>query len=684
MKKVFVMMIGTVMAAVLTACGGSTASSGQQEQQIAGGIQGTQREAAEAGSLDEQGLASGEDLSAEGGKPTEDQPVTAADNKENTMEPVRYDPMAEYRKEEKPVLDTERVLVEIEDYRADAQGLTVDLRIENRTKETCSYSINLITLNRCLVTKIDTKDGERDYVADAGEQLQTWFRIPSSEFDKYGLAAVDELTFRLYATSEDDSDGEDDAEENGSFDEEICVYPTGKTKEEIDSGYVMAEEECDFLEDNDEYIFGMLKDPDFKKEDSVGTAYFYAENNTDHLIYLVLSEIYANNIRIKTKVSYITGDQKKDSIMNAWFPVVLPAGAKCIQNLLTDEEIEDNATGAVSDLRFALGVGTEGEEIKYKDIEYHYDGTKTSGTSEVNSEKAEMQERDADIYTDEPVVLSNTDLYTLTATGYRKNKIGFTVDCEIENKADKAYEYDLYTHRPVINQMFFDIDSNHQISSNGSVKIEAGKTAPCELTILSSVLDQFDITVVDRLTFFIKGSSVDDQNAMSEAYNEREHNYKEKDEVIKATQVTVWPTGKTKEEIVGSVAADKEDCTAYVSTDSFALGILKKTNMDNPFGVLTAYIENRTDQELCLELDGIAVNGAQLKSNTSGDTYPKTEILVFPPGEKGFIQIISPDDLEKEGISESVTKLECTVYHKEFAGQKNELAYYSERISCDF
>ena len=82
----------------------------------------------------------------------------------------------------------------------------------------------------------------------------------------------------------------------GSFHEQ-----SGKTKEEIDSGYVMAEEECDFLEDNDEYIFGMLKDPDFKKEDSVGTAYFYAENNTDHLIYLVLSEIYANNIRIKTK-----------------------------------------------------------------------------------------------------------------------------------------------------------------------------------------------------------------------------------------------------------------------------------------------------------------------------------------------------------------------------------------------
>lgn len=679
LKKAFVMMIGTVMAAILAACGGGAASSGQQAQQAAGGIQGTQQAAAEAGSHDGQGLNSGEDLPAEGGEPTEEQAEAVADNEENATKPVRFDPAAEYRKEEKPILDTERVLVEIEDYKADDQGLTVDLRIENRTKKACSYSINLITLNRCLVTGIDTKDGKQEYDAGPGEQLQTWFRIPSSEFDKYGLAAADELTFRLYATSEEDSDGENDAGENGSFDEEICVYPTGKTKEEIASGYIITEEECDFSEDNDEYVFGLLKDPDFKKEDSGGTAYFYAENKTDHLIYLLLTEIYANNNRIKTKVTYTSGEEK---IMNAWIPLALPAGTKCIHNLLTDEEIEDNATGAVSDLRFALGAGAEGEEIKYKDIEYHYAGTETGGTAEVNSDKSEIQELDADIYTDGSVVLSDTDLYTLLATGYRQNKIGFTVVCEIENKANKAYEYDLYTSRPVINQMFFDIDLNHQISSNGSARIEAGKTASCELTIPSSVLDQFGITAVDRLTFFIKGSPVDDQNAMSEADNEGEHKDEEKDEVIKATQVTVWPTGKTKEDIVGSVVVDKEDCTAYVSTDSFELGILKKINMDNPFGVVTAYFENRTDQELYLVLDGIVVNGTQLKK--SGDTYPTTEILQLPPGEKGFEQIISPDDLEKAGISENVTKLECTVYHKKFAAQKNEYAYYSERISCDF
>ena len=55
----------------------------------------------------------------------------------------------------------------------------------------------------------------------------------------------------------------------------------------------------------------------------------------------------------------------------------------------------------------------------------------------------------------------------------------------------------------------------------------------------------------------------------------------------------------------------------------------------------------------------------------------KEIVLCTPPR-------VHPDDLEKAGISENVTKLECTVYHKKFAAQKNEYAYYSERISCDF
>ena len=106
--------------------------------------------------------------------------------------------------------------------------------------------------------------------------------------------------------------------------------------------------------------------------------------------------------------------------------------------------------------------------------------------------------------------------------------------------------------------------------------------------------------------------------------------------------------------------------------------------MNNTDGVIMAYFENKTDQELFLQLDEISVNGTQLISEFEGISDTKKETLELPPLAKGFMPLISPALLEKQEITEDISKLECTVYHKEHPAQGNQFAYYSETISCDF
>ena len=173
-------------------------------------------------------------------------------------------------------------------------------------------------------------------------------------------------------------------------------------------------------------------------------------------------------------------------------------------------------------------------------------------------------------------------------------------------------------------------------------------------------------------------------NAASAAYSEGNFDYEDKDERLEVKTVTVYPTGKTEEEINDAVSVKEEDCAAFVSTENFVLGITKKINRNNTDGVIMAYFENKTDQELFLQLDEISVNGTQLISEFEGISDPKKETLKLPPLAKGFMPLISPALLEKQEITEDISKLECTVYHKEHPAQGNQFAHYSETISCDF
>ena len=51
---------------------------------------------------------------------------------------------------------------------------------------------------------------------------------------------------------------------------------------------------------------------------------------------------------------------------------------------------------------------------------------------------------------------------------------------------------------------------------------------------------------------------------------------------------------------------------------------------------------------------------------------------------KGFVPVLSRNELEKNGIKDGIKELDCTVYHKEHPAQGNQFASYSEKIDCSF
>ena len=183
----------------------------------------------------------------------------------------------------------------------------------------------------------------------------------------------------------------------------------------------------------------------------------------------------------------------------------------------------------------------------------------------------------------------------------------------------------------------------------------------------------------------VYGRAVEDYKAQSAAYEKGDYFYEEKDEKIYDT-VTVYPTGMTDDEISEAISVTEKDCAAYVSGDGFTMGVLKEVNMDNSYGTLTVYFENRTNEELYLTWEEITVNGKRYvyQDDDLDESSGRQVTLSLPPDTRGYMPVLSRDDLGKSGIEGDVKELVCSVYHKEHPAQGSQFASYSEKITCSF
>ena len=530
-------------------------------------------------------------------------------------------------------------------------------------------------------------DDLEEHADDLMEPMEDMAGSEDSEEARAGMTADPEEADAGMTAEEEAAETEDKY-----FSKEFCVYPTGKEGTEIIPAHIDTEDDYEWLIQNDQYVFGIRKSLDDQAADPNGVVGYYLENKSDKELDFVLEKIKVNGIPMFQEDTYYTSytsdsedEAPKKMISNLEERRGIPAGTFCLADILTAKELADNGVGQISDFKCVLKIEDEEyEEIESREVSCQFqDAASSAAGTAASADTAEQ----AGPYITKAVKVSESDLYKMTATGFDQNKMVFTVHCEMENKADKAYEYDFYTFDWEINHHFIEDDREGYFNMviDNSVEVKAGETAACDISIPATSLEAFGIDRVDELQFVVSGRSVEDREAMRAAHDEGDYFYEEKDKTIYDT-ITVHPTGMTDEEINESVSVTEQDCVVYIDGDGFTMGILKDARKDNPYGTLMVYFDNQTNEELYLTWEDVSVNGKLLSyyDEFVGKTYPKQVTLNLKPNTKGFMPVLSRGELKKSGITGDVKELVCTVYHKEHPAQGNQFASYSEKIDCRF
>lgn len=231
-------------------------------------------------------------------------------------------------------------------------------------------------------------------------------------------------------------------------------------------------------------------------------------------------------------------------------------------------------------------------------------------------------------YSTDETVLVDTDDCAMTITGYDTDDpfYGLIVNIRCDNKtSDKTLNFRI--EDAAVN--------GYMMTSIFPESVSAGNSANATLDLVGSELETAGITSVDELELKIR---VYDDEDWSDVYE---------------GTVTVYPTGKTADEIVSpertstdneSVAADDENVT-FVT-----LGL--ERDEDTGTCYLRIYMENKTDKTLTFDLENVAVNGKMI------DPYWAENVL---PGKKAYSTAsFYESDLEDNGITDisQITSIE--------------------------
>lgn len=713
-------MISFLTAALLAACGGTGSNAGNVAKQ--GDVS---RQEETGGSAQDENENPEAEAEEEG----------SGDNAQAQIP----DAGAAYQEGEFTLADTDLYSAVVSGYLADEDGLSVRLKIGNKSDEEYNYNVYGVIVNHGLVNygiKDSTGKDIEELKAGPGENLEAGIRIPAAEFEKYDLNTADELRFTIagYPEKEEDydhtadilADFEDDLEEpedpetaeagmtaaaeeadagmtaaaeaeeteGNYFAKDFCLYPTGKEEKDIIPVRIDTKDEYEWIVQNDQYDFGIRKSLGGQTADPEGAISLYLENRSDQDLNFVLEKITVNGMPMFHAETYTEDPeeeaaQKTVSSLQVWKS--MPAGTICLADMLTGRDLAENGIGQIYDLQSVLKVQDDNyKDIESREVSCHFQDAESSAAgmtaSTAMTASADPSES-ASPYVREAVKVSESDLYKLTVTGYDQNDLVFIVHCDMQNKADKAYAYDFYTFKWEINRHFIDdeLDRVNLSDIDNSVQVEAGKTAPCDIVIPATSLEAFGIDRVDELQFVVSGRSVEDEEAMWAAFDKGDYFFEEEDGKIYDT-VTVHPTGMTDEEIDNSIEVSEKDCAAYVDGDGFSMGILKDVRKNNSYGALTVYFENRTSEELCLTLEEVTINGSPFVYNSDdpAEASSRQITLRLPPDTKGYMPVLSGHELEENGIDGGVREFACTVYHKEHPSQGNQFASFAEKITCSF
>ena len=244
-------------------------------------------------------------------------------------------------------------------------------------------------------------------------------------------------------------------------------------------------------------------------------------------------------------------------------------------------------------------------------------------------------------YSEEEETIMDTDYASVTITGYKADKTGFTVNFRCRNKTDSQLMID--ADKAIFNK--------YEINPVWAIALKPGETVEKQLNIKPVKFESCGITSIDELILRLK--TIDSGN------------YK----TLGEETAFVYPTGKKAEDIKVPeripvegelIAMDNDDCTFIIQ------GVDPSASTGY---ALNYYYENKSDRTLTLLNKNSMVNDQGVSCIMAEELLPGTRIY-----GSGFF---TKTALEKAGLSiEDIKKISATVYvlEKNEKGAANTIA----------
>lgn len=230
-------------------------------------------------------------------------------------------------------------------------------------------------------------------------------------------------------------------------------------------------------------------------------------------------------------------------------------------------------------------------------------------------------------YSEENETLLDSEYATLTINGYKADKTGFNVSLRCTNKTD--HKLMIGVDKAVINK--------YAISPDWAVALEANESKESVMRFKPEKLEKRGISAADEMMLLLKVTDSESWTTLQE-------------DVL----VTVYPTGKTAEEIQAAertpvptqlVVLDNEYCTFIIegADPSYALGY-----------AVNCYCENKTNQNLTFMWQDEKLNDKEVSGLLAVEVLPGTR--EYPDA------VFMKNILEKNGIKiEDIKKVQGTL-----------------------
>lgn len=220
-------------------------------------------------------------------------------------------------------------------------------------------------------------------------------------------------------------------------------------------------------------------------------------------------------------------------------------------------------------------------------------------------------------YSAEEVKILDLPEGSVTITGYSATSNGFDIYVHCENTSDNKLMFS--TSKCILN--------HYQINPTWAVSLEAGTSQDGKISFQTPDLKKAGISSVDEL--------------ITETYaiNAADYSYLAEDVVT-----TIYPTGKTAEDIVPADRVTSETETVFVDDENCTFVVLE-AGADPILGyAVNCYFENKTDKDLTFMWGNTSLNGEELVA------YFAEEV---PAGTRGYSDaIFLTSTMEEHGITD--------------------------------